>query len=458
MTVVFEFKLPDVGEGIHEGEIVNWLVKEGDAVKENQPILNVMTDKATVEITSPRTGRIAKILAPEGKVVKVGDVMVTIEEGAGPSGTPAHQPPASARESPSGTPAHPSGREDTGVATAAKEEKTLFELPKDIPLGTRRIRRGGAGAGPTVQMVSREKTLATPSTRRLARELSVDINKVPATGPTGRVTKEDIQRFAASGTGMAGAVSQTAPPQTGAAPMAIPRAGAEERVPFRGLRKKIAEQMVRSKHTATHFTYVEEVNVTKLVHFRDASKQHAEEVGVKLTYLPFIIKATVAALKKHGIVNSSLDETTQELVYKKYYNVGIALDTPDGLMVPVVKDCDRKNIFDIAREIDRLAEAGRNKKIALDDLKGGTFTITSLGRTGGLFATPIINYPEVAIMGVHKIAERPVVEEGKIVVGHVMNLSFSFDHRVVDGAEGARFAQDLVRYLEHPQLLILEHV
>lgn len=430
----FEFKLPDIGEGIHEGEIVKWLVKEGDSVREDQPLVEVMTDKATVEIPAPRAGKILKLNAKEGEVVKVGSVLVIIEEVGEAKPEPKREPVT--------VPPMPQPKpEPEPVATA-----TAIAAPPPPQ----------APAAPPTQRV-----LATPATRKLARELGIDISQVQGTGPGGRVTDEDVRRFAAM---------RTAPPPTPTPPPTPkPTAPAftpstvvtdrrEERIPLRGIRKRIAEHMHKSKTTAAHFTYVDEVDMTELIQLREQMKPLAEQKGVKLTYLPFIVKASVAALKEMPLLNASLDETTGEIVLKKYYNIGFATATEDGLIVPVIKDADRKSLLEIAAEIERLAKAAREGKIALQDIQGGTFTITSLGALGGLFATPIINYPEVAILGIHEIKKRPVVKDDQIVIRDIMYVSLSFDHRLIDGDVGARFCKKIISYLENPKLLFLELV
>lgn len=441
--MVFEFKLPDVGEGIHEGEIVKWHVKAGDGVKADQLIVEVMTDKATVEITSPRAGRIADLRFREGQVAKVGDVIVTIEEGVA-----------------GGRPSAPARVE--APAAPQKEEKTLFELPKELG-GINPFKKPAATvpapavtprpvAAPVAHPAGRP--LAAPAVRRRARELGVDLARVRGSGPVGRITHGDLEGFTSRSEGPRPAA--TAAPVVSVAPVTITPQGQVETIPMRGLRRKIAENMTRSKHTAAHYTYVEEIDAAELVKLRDAAQPVAEQRGVKLTFLPFIVKATVAALKAFPIVNSSYDETKQELVLKKYYHVGVAAATEEGLIVPVVKNADKKDVFVIAKELEVLAEKVRTKKATADELTGSTFTITSLGKLGGLLATPIINYPEVAIMGVHAVKEKPVIKNGQIVAGKVMNLSFSFDHRIVDGAVGAQFAAVLIRFLEDPKLLLLE--
>jgi pyruvate dehydrogenase E2 component (dihydrolipoamide acetyltransferase) len=455
----WEFKLPDIGEGVAEGEIVGWLVKPGDVVREDQPMVEVMTDKATVTIGAPRAGRIAEMRGKVGDVVAVHSVLVVFDlDGAAGQ--------ASSANGGNGATSAVSKTDDGPAATA------VGDIREDLPGMGKRIAplRGSSGESPRY---FNEKPLATPATRQLARELSIDLKRVPPSGPQGRVTKQDLLAFShgatSGGAGLALQAKPTHGPATLAparepvriapAPSVVGRAATgplEERVPFAGLRRKIATRMALSKHTAAHFTFVEECDVTALKGLRSRMKGHAEDLGVKLTFLPFIVKACVAALKRHPILNSALDETTQELVYRHYYNIGIATSTDAGLIVPVVKDADGKSFLEIARDIDRVssdAKAGRSKA---DDLSGSTFTITSLGAQGGLLATPILNFPEVGILGVHRMKERPVVKDGQIVIGDVMLLSLSFDHRIVDGHVGAAFAYELIGYLESPDKLILE--
>ncbi|MCX8104057.1 MAG: 2-oxo acid dehydrogenase subunit E2 [Candidatus Bipolaricaulota bacterium] len=433
----FEFRLPDIGEGIHEGEIVKWLVKEGDVVREDQPMVEVMTDKATVEIPAPRAGKILKLHAKEGEVVKVGSVLVTIEEVSEAKPEPKHEA-ATVSAAPQPKP-HP---EPVAVTSA-----TAVTAPPPPP-------------SPIVTPAQR--VLATPATRKLARELGIDISQIQGTGPGGRVTDEDVRRFAAERSAPPSPTPAPAPAPKPAAPAFAPSAVVtdrrEERIPLRGIRKRIVEHMHKSKTTAAHFTYVDEVDMTELIQLREQMKPLAEQKGVKLTYLPFIVKASVAALKEMPMLNASLDESTGEIVIKKYYNIGIATATDDGLIVPVIKDADRKSLLEIAAEIERLAKAAREGKIALQDIQGGTFTITSLGALGGLFATPIINYPEVAILGIHEIKKRPVVRDNQLVIRDIMYVSLSFDHRLIDGDVGARFCKKIISYLENPKLLFLELV
>ena len=414
-----EFRLPDIGEGVAEGEIVEWKVKVGDTVNEDDPLVEVMTDKATVEIPSPAAGKILEILVKNGEVVAVGTVLVVIGEAG-------EAPPKRAAKA---------------LAEAREAEPVMATAPRSAP------QDGGDGApGGRVR--------ATPAVRKMARKMKIDLESVTGSGPKGRITKADIEQFAKGG--RPSATPKPAAPSRRSAPKPLAPGEREERIPLRGIRRRIAEHLVHAKRTAPHFTYVDEVDMTEVVALRKEAKAIAEERGVKLTYLPFVIKALTPALKEYPLLNSSLDDATGEIVLKHYYNIGIAVATEEGLVVPVVKDADQKGILEIASEIDHLSRKAREGKLALADLQGGTFTITSTGNIGGLLATPIINHPEVAILGVHRISPRPVVRDGQIVIREQMNLSLSFDHRVVDGAVGATFASHLIRYLQDPKLLLLE--
>jgi 2-oxoglutarate dehydrogenase complex dihydrolipoamide succinyltransferase (E2) component len=404
-----DLRLPDIGEGIAEGEILKWLVKEGDAVKEEEPLVEVMTDKVNVQIPSPWTGKVSRILAKEGETVKVGQVILVIDSEAGDQRVPSKPAEAAARP-----------------AAAVSQQ---FQAP----------RQPGA--------VTAEGVLATPATRKLAREMGVDVAKLLGSGSMGRITEEDVRKAA-------GQRQTSAPPAAKTGP--APGRPNEERVPVRGLRKLVAERMAKSIHTTAQVTHVDEADMTELVLLREAFKGSAEKRGVKLTFLPLMIKAVVPALKEFPYVNSSLDEQANEIVLKKSYNIGIATDTENGLVVPVVKDADKKDVFEIAGEIQRLAAKARAGQLTLDDVHGATFTITNQGSVGGLFATPIINYPEAAILGTHKIAKRPLVRDGKIEIRDVMYLSLSFDHRILDGAYAARFVNRVMGVIEDPKLLLAE--
>lgn len=452
----FEFRLPDIGEGIHEGEIVKWHVKPGDAVEEDQVILEVQNDKAVVEIPSPVKGKVLELKVNEGVVCVVGDVLVVFEaEGEIPN-LPVHGSSDAAAE--------PAGIEP-GCDIGAQINRNASQ-PLDTPVA--------AATAPTAAVevaapVAREYTLATPSVRKYAREKGVDLVVVPGTGKLGRITREDVDRFAAGGavatvpaaTPQAVAVETAAPAPAetvqAAAPQAVVAAGGlEERVPLKGMRKAISKAMVKSAYTAPHVTIFDEVDATGLVALRKEAKVLAEAQGIKLTYLPFIVKAVVAGLKKFPELNASIDDDKQEIIYKKYYNIGIAASTDEGLLVPVVKGADHKSMFSIATEISELAVKARDRKATADELKGSTFSITNIGSAGGMFFTPVINHPEVAILGVGRISEKPVVKNGEITVAPILHLSLSFDHRLIDGEPAQRFVNYIKQLLENPTLLIME--
>lgn len=421
--MALEFRLPDIGEGVVEGEIIKWLVNEGDTLREDQPMVEVMTDKATVEIPSPKAGRVAKLMVPAGQLCAVGQVMVVIETAGSAAAHAAPAAPAVSHAAAASAPA--------AVVTAA------------APAG-----KGG-------------KVLATPATRQLARNLGIDLCTVGGTGPNGRITKEDVRAVVERKSAPAPVVAAPAPAPVAAAlppPPAFVASTGDERIAFRGIRKKIADNMLRSKQSAAHFTYVEECDVTELVALRARAKKRASERGIKLSFLPFIIKAVVSGLKKYPILNATLDTQRDEIVLRKNYHIGIAAASEQGLIVPVLKNADQLSLFQIAGNLDPLAERARTGKASRDELTGSTFTISSLGTLGGVLATPIINFPEVAILGVHKIREVPAVRNGQIVVRSVMNLSISLDHRIVDGYEGAQFMQHVVGLLEDPTLMFMELV
>ncbi len=456
----FEFKLPDIGEGVTEGEIVEWHVSPGDAVAEDDPMVEVMTDKATVTIGAPKDGTIQEVKYGVGDIAAVGTVLVVIDtEGATAVGAPAAEPAAAEA---------PAKKDDGPAATAVGDIKEAlpgashFERPASGANG-----KGGNGHAAPQSGYFSEKPLATPATRKLARDMDVDLRKVPPSGAKGRVTKQDVVSFASGGGGLQ--TVEPSPPRASAkaqvparAPTAIrtpeEEAALEDRKPFVGIRRKIAERMQATKNTAAHFTFVEECDVGRLIDLRKRLKPRAEAEGIKLSYLPFIVKAVVASLKKHPALNSALDEASNELVTRRYYHVGIAAATDAGLMVPVIRNADQLSLLEVAREIARLGEGARTGKLTPQELSGSTFTITSLGKQGGLFATPILNHPEVGILGVHQMKQKPVVRDGEIVVGDVMLLSLSFDHRIVDGHVGAAFAYDVIDYLEDPGRLMLEMV
>jgi pyruvate dehydrogenase E2 component (dihydrolipoamide acetyltransferase) len=416
--MAYEFKFPDIGEGLTEGEIVRWLVKEGDEIKEGQPLVEVETDKALAEIPSPRTGVILKILAKEKEIVKVGQVIVIFGE-KGESLAP------------------PAPRPSVGVVGELEEAPEEVTVPQVRP------------EAPKPAFVS-QHVQATPAVRAVAKELGVDIDKVKGTGPGGQVLEKDVR---------GAAEAKEKPVEEVKRPTKVRKYdlyGYVDRIPLRGVRRSIAKAMVKSKYTAPHVSAMDEADVTELWKIREKEKKVAEAKGIKLTILPFIIKAVIAGLGEHPYLNASLDDENEEIILKKYFNIGVATDTPEGLMVPVVKNAKEKSILQLAEELAQLTEKARNRTIDLADMKGGTFTITNYGAIGGIFGTPIINYPEVAILGVGRIKDMPVVRDGKIEIRKILNLSLSFDHRVVDGAEAARFLNTVISHLEDPDLILLE--
>lgn len=471
----FEFKLPDIGEGVTEGEIVNWLVKEGDSVREDQEMVEVMTDKATVTIGAPKAGRVVKLGGAVGETVPVGQVLIVLDTAGGAS---ADAVPPTTQSAPAQQKAAPAAATTPAPAPSSNEgpaATAVGDIRESLPgMGLQRPKAvQPAAASSSNGGYFSEKPLAAPATRKLAREMGIDLRKVPPTGPAERVTREDVENFAVRAKAPAPVLAMPAqdvsihsavtvapgqdkPAPAARAPIAPPvqRQG-DQRVPIRGVRKRIYENMARSKHTAAHFTYVEECEATELRALRERTRAHAEAAGVKLTFLPFIVKAVVAALQKMPQLNCLVDDSTQEMILKSNYDIGIAAATEAGLIVPVLRNADRLSILEIAQELDRLGQNARMGKSRAEDLGGSSFTITSLGKAGGLFATPIVNYPEVAILGVHEMKQKPVIKHDQIVVGHVMLLSLSFDHRIIDGHVGAAFAQEIVQLLEVPERLLL---
>jgi pyruvate dehydrogenase E2 component (dihydrolipoamide acetyltransferase) len=464
----FEFKLPDIGEGVSEGEIVNWLVKVGDGVKEDQDLVEVMTDKATVTIGAPKAGKISELKGEVGDVVPVGQVLVVFDVEGGGASAPESKPGAKAEAKPEAKESKESKaapKPGASAATAQKEAakaSAVGDIKEDLPgmsppaSAERAPQSNGA--------YFNEKPLAAPATRKLARELDVDLRKVQPSGPNDRVTREDVEAYAKGGAPAAGRPSAEparapgeAPASGGPLPPAprITDARGDERVPIRGMKKRVFENMARSKRTAAHFTYWEEAEVSDLIALRDRIKPLAEAEGVKLNFLPLIVKAVVAALRKNPTLNAVVDDEKGELVLKHGFDIGIAVSTDNGLIVPVLRGADQRGILDISREIDRLSSEARQGKARREDLGGSSFTITSLGKLGGSFATPVINYPEVGILYIPQIKQKPVVKNGQIVVGNTMNLGMSFDHRVIDGHTGASFTQDVAAMLENPDKLLL---
>ena len=430
---VFQFKLPDIGEGIAEGEIVKIDVKVGDTIAEDDILFEVQNDKSVEEIPSPVSGTITAVLVSEGTVARVGDVIVEIAaEGVAPVAAPSA--PAAPAASPSAPTASPAAApaQPTGVPAASNPGKLV---------------------------------LAMPSVRQYAREKGVDITAVVPTGKGGRVTREDIDNFGGAPVASAAPAVEVAPATQAAAPAAAPApvkpfvgsAEREERVKLTPMRKAISKAMVNSKHTAPHVTLHDQVEVSKLWDHRKKFKDVAAAQGTKLTFLPYVVKALAVAMKKFPVLNASIDDASQEIVYKNYINIGIATDTDLGLFVPNIKDANTKSMFGIADEINALAAKAHEGKLTAADMGHGTITISNIGSVGGGWFTPVINYPEVAILGVGTIVREPVINENdEIVIGRNMKLSLSFDHRIVDGATAQKAMNELKRLLADPELLLME--
>lgn len=446
-------KLPDLGEGVTEGELVKWLVKIGDSIKADQPVAELMTDKATVEVPTPVAGVVKELKFKEGDMIPIETVIVVLEgDGAGAqAGGNGHAAPSAPAPKPAPSAAKPAAVPSRPApATQAMSAKSS----------------GGAASGgmDVYPPAAAAHVLATPATRRLARETGVDINALSGTGLAGRVTRDDVMKAKAGG---GGATSGGLVPMPARAPatMDIPRpafisqpGALEDRVPLRGIRKKIAENMQMAKHVIPHFTLMEEARVDELVKLRTQAKEAAEKYGVKVTYLPFIMKALIATSREFPMFNASIDDQASEIVYKKYFNVGFAADTPNGLMVPVVKNADFKTTLQISQEIQQLAGKAREGKLALEDMKGATITITNIGSVGGLYATPIINHPEVAILGMYKLTDKPVWNGTEFTRGRFMNFTVTCDHRLIDGAVAANFMKAFVSRIENPSQLMLDMI
>ena len=432
---MFDYKFPDIGEGITEGTLTKWLVQEGDNVKEGQDLAEIETDKMTTNLPSAASGKVHKLHVPEYGTLEVGKVFITIDDGSS----------ATADDNTDSKPAKPEAVSETGPNDKVEEEAgvvgELISSQDELPPSD----EGNVVVQKTVQ---KKKALATPVARKMAKDLNVDIQEIEGSGPGGRVMKEDIQKYADS-------LKETAQtPVASTTEKPIQPTDGERREPVTRIRKTIIEKMTQSYQKLVHTTTIEEVEVSDLVAFRQKMKTVVGD-DVKLTYLPFIMKAIVLALKEFPIINSSYDEDTAEIVYKSNYNIGIATDTDRGLVVPVLFDVDRKSIIEIAHGIEELAQVARDNKLTLDVLRGGTFSITNYGAIGGSFGTPIINYPESAILGIGRIQEKPVVKDGEIVIGHTLPLSLSFDHRIIDGATGVRFMKLIEEALSDPELLLL---
>ncbi len=429
-------RLPEVAESVVEGEITRWIKKEGDTVAKNEPIVEVMTEKVTVEIPSPYEGVVARILAQEGDVVPVHKpIAVIAEPGEDPAsidlaGLLGEEAPSAEAQAPE---EQPSAAPPTMHEVVARQVEEAAEPAR---------MEGGELKPPRVP----GRILATPAARKAARELGVDLAEVPTTSPVGRITRADVVAYAET--------RKEAPSVPQAAPAPVQEEA--ERIPFRGLRREISRRLRESKDRAVHTLHVDEADMTELVRLRSRLKGHAEEEGVKLTYLPFVIKAVVAALRKHPYFNATVDDEKGEIILHRTYNIGIAVATDQGLVVPVIHRAESKSLLQLAREIQDKAERARRGELSMEDISGGTFSITNIGSIGGLFSFPVINYPQVAILGLHSIKKRPVVlDSGEVSVRDMVYLSLAFDHRVVDGAQAALFTREVIRLLENPDRLVL---
>lgn len=429
-----DVKLPELGEGVTEGELVKWLVKPGDTVKPDQPVAEVMTDKATVEVPTPVGGVVKDLKFKVGDVIAVEKTILTLD-GTGATAavaTPAHSPaPVTTKPAP--------------VATPAPVNSAKVAVPASL--------HEGIAAANFYPPVADSRVLATPSTRRFAREMNVDINSLKGSGLAGRVTREDVQ---GAGGGLE-TYSAKAPGLSMPTPRPLAPTGGEERVPLRGIRKKIAENMQMAKHIIPHFTLMDEAVVTQLVALRDSLKEYADKNQTKITYLPIVMKALIATCRQYPMFNASIDDAAQEIVYKKHFNLGFAADTPNGLVVPVIKNADQKTILELSKEILDLSKRARDGKLKPDEMKGATITITNIGSIGGTYATPIINHPEVAILGMYKISDKlQLLPDGKVGSEKVMNFTVTADHRLIDGAVAANFLKAFIQKLQNPGVMMME--
>lgn len=439
----FEFKFPDVGEGIHEGVVTEWLVEVGQEIEEGTSVAEVETDKVTTEIPSPKSGKIMELIGKKGDTIHVGDVFVVIETDSG----------SLDKDESEISEEKPSKKEEVAIVEEDEEEETAGVVGQ-VVASSQMIASSDEHSGTVKKAQTHKKALATPVARAMAKDLGVDINTITGTGPNGRVMKEDIQKASES--------LKTSPKETSEKSSPTPSPSSfkeelEERIALTKIRQTIAEKMAESRFTIPHTTAMDEIDVSKLYEFRKKYKDIFEKDEIHLTFLPFIIKAVIFALKEFPEFNSSLDEEKKELILKHYYNIGIATDTDRGLMVPVVKGADKMSISQLALSISDLSERTKNNKVELSELRGGSFTITNYGSIGGMFGIPIINYPEAAILGLGRIVKKPIVgDDDEIKIAYVLPLSLSYDHRTIDGASGARFLNLLKDLLSDPQVLLMK--
>jgi len=446
--MAFEFRLPDIGEGIHEGEIVKWFVKAGDTVKEDDILCEVQNDKAVVEIPSPVEGTVEEVLVGEGTVAVVGDVLIRLD-------APGYEDLKLKGDD------HAEAKTEAQVQATAEYGKEVAKAPVEVEQAPEKTPEKTEAIAVAED---NKRIIAMPSVRKFARDNDVNIREVNGTGKNGRILKQDIENFLKGGgvveaEAAAPVANEEAMQQettTQVAPVVLEGDFPETREKMSGIRKAIAKAMVHSKQTAPHVTLMDEVDVTALVAHRKKFKDIAAEKGVKLTYLPYVVKALISTLREFPEFNRSLDDATQEIIQKHYYNIGIAADTEKGLLVPVIKHADRKSVFAVSNEINELATKARESKLAPHEMKGASMSITNIGSAGGQWFTPVINHPEVAILGIGRISEKPVIKNGEIVAAPVLALSLSFDHRMIDGATAQNALNHLKRLLSEPELLLME--
>lgn len=435
--MAFEFRLPDIGEGIHEGEILKWFIKEGEEIKEDDPLCEIQNDKSVVEIPSPVDGEILKIHVEEGTVAVVGDLLVSIEAEGHENAESEESPEKEKDEEKEDKKDDKEGEKEEKEEKEDKTEKDSTKN-KDVDVD--------------------ERVIAMPSVRKYARENDVNIQEVSGTGKNNRVLRSDIDSFLAGDQVVESKETETKEePSKQSETREIPEgAYPETREEMSGIRKAIASAMVNSKTKAPHVTLMDEIDVSDLVDHRNKFKGVAAEQDIKLTFLPYVVKALISASKKFPILNAMVDEETNEIVHKHYYNIGIAADTDRGLFVPVLKDADRKSLFEISGEINGLAEKARNGTLKPGEMKGASNTITNIGSAGGQWFTPVLNYPEAVILGIGRIADKPIARNGEVVIAPVLALSLSFDHRIVDGVTAQLALNQIKRLLNDPQLIMME--
>lgn len=421
------FKFPDIGEGLEEGTVLEWYVTVGQTVKSGDLIVKMETDKVAADIPSPKAGTILKLFGGVGDVIHVGHPLVEMEV-AGVVGKQESVP------------------EESAVAKVAEDDNAAGVVgTMEIADAHALLPASDENATETGSSKPAGKAFATPHVRAIAKELEVDIHQINGTGPGGRVSKEDVEEYVAS--------TQIKDS------LAIPLINNFEDVtyePISQIRKTIAKNMIQSKHNAAHVTVFDEVEVSEMIQIREKYKQKFADKGTRLTYLPFIVKATVHALKQHRILNSQMDVENNRMIFKNRYNIGIAMDTPEGLVVPVIKDADRLSLFEIAQKITEFTLKAKERKLTLEDMKEGTFTITNFGTISGIFGTPVINYPQAGILGIGRIVKQPVVKDDQLAVGNVLGLSLTVDHRIVDGGDTARFMKQIIDHLADPVSLLME--